>query len=62
MGRGSMGAFDLQAAKSQHSGLAEQFAFARAVSRLFELTQDPLQRTPHEGAGMTCYAGSSMQQ
>ena len=53
MGRGSVGALDLDAAKSQHSGLAEQFAFARAVSRLFELTQKPLQCTPHEGAGMT---------
>ena len=42
MGHGSVGALDLNAAKSQHSGLAEQFAFARAVSRLFELTQNSL--------------------
>lgn len=33
----------LSAAKSQHSGITEQFAFARAVSRLFELTQERAQ-------------------
>ena len=35
----------LSAARSQHSGITEQFAFARAVSRLFELTQGKARHT-----------------
>lgn len=45
LAHGDVGALEetntaLSAAKSQNSGITEQFAFARAVSRLFELTQE----------------------
>ncbi len=48
LAQGSVGALEetnaaLSAARSQHSGITEQFAFARAVSRLYELTQEKAQ-------------------